>query len=262
MHPLTAIAAASLCALLAGGVSPAQAQRLVAASSSAPQSNDHVVLGVGLAHVPVYQGADRYRTLPIPVIDVVRGRVFANLQNGLGVNVVDQGPITIGASVTPVTGYRTRDVPSGVDRLKFGAGGRLFLNARLAGMTATIGATKAFAGGTGGAIVDASLSRPFIVSPRLALIPSISATWADRRHNDRYFGIDGKEALTSGLPVYRPGSGFKDANAGLLANYRLSQRISLTASGTVSTLLPDVRRSPLVRRRTQPSFFVSTTVGL
>lgn len=256
------LAGVSIIACLALYTSAARAQRLVQASATAPRSNDHVTLGVGLAHLPVYQGADTYRTLPLPIFDVAKGRLFANLRNGAGVNVVDEGGITIGASLTPVSGYRTRDVPQGVERLKFGAGGRLFLNADLGLATATIGATRAVFGGTGGVVVDASFAHPILLSPKLILIPSLGATWADRRHNSRYFGIDGREALASGLSGFSPNAGLKDLSAGLVANYRLTGSINLSASANVSTLMSEVKDSPLVRRRTQPSMFVSTTFSL
>lgn len=258
----TRIVGVSLIGCLAFCTPAVQAQRLVQASARTPRLNDHVTLGIGVAHLPAYQGADTYRTLPLPIFDIAKGRVFANLRNGFGVKVIDEGGITIGASLTPVSGYRSRDVPDGVGRVKFGAGGRLFLNAGIGFATATIGATKAVVGGTGGVIVDASLAHPVLLTPKLILIPSLGTTWADRRHNARYFGINEGEALGSGLPKFRPNGALKDFSAGLVANYRLTGSINLSASANVSTLLLEVKDSPLVRRRTQPSMFVSTTFSL
>lgn len=215
-----------------------------------------------MAYLPVYQGADSYRTLPLPIFDVSKGRLFANLRNGIGVNVVDEAGITIGASLTSVSGYRSRDVPDGVEHLKFGAGGRMFLNADLGVATATVGATKAIVGGTGGVVVDASVARPILFGPQFAIIPSVGATWANRRHNDRYFGIDRSESLASGLREFSPDGGFKDISAGVVANYRLTETLNLSASANVTTLLSKVKDSPLVRRRTQPSMFLSTTLTL
>ncbi|RDE07371.1 MipA/OmpV family protein [Sphingomonas aracearum] len=245
-------------ALLAIATTPAHAQDVSSVTREAPrQQRDRIVIGVGAAAIPTYQGSDDYRVLPIPVIDIAKGRFFANLRNGIGVNVIDGGPVTIGGSVALMPGYRRKDVPDGVDRVTVGGGGRLFANLKAGGAILTVGGTKGFAGSTKGVIADASLSYPVVASRRLILIPAIGTSWADRKHNDRYFGINAREALASGLPEYRLGGGFKDVTAGVTANYRLNRRLSLAASANVSTLLGDAKDSPLVERKTQPTGFLS-----
>src|SRR3546814_1101724 len=92
------------------------------------QSGDHVTLGAGAGVVPDYQGSDDYRFLPIPVIDAQFGQFFVSLRNGIGVNVIEIGPLTAGAIVALVGGYRRRDVPDGVRRVSTTSGGRLFAN--------------------------------------------------------------------------------------------------------------------------------------
>src|SRR3546814_412049 len=120
------------------------------------QSGDHVTLGAGAGVVPDYQRSDDYRFLPIPVIDAQFGQFFVSLRNGIGVNVIEIGPLTAGASVALVGGYRRRDVPDGVRRVSTTAGGRLFANLKLDKLSFTVGATKAVAGGTRGVVADAS----------------------------------------------------------------------------------------------------------
>jgi outer membrane scaffolding protein for murein synthesis (MipA/OmpV family) len=241
------IAAATILVLLFGGVS-AHAQS---------QNNDHIIIGAGAAYTPAYQGADDYRVRPLPAIDIAWGPFFANLRNGIGVNVIDTATFTAGGSVTFTQGYRRRDAPDGIGRLSSGAGGRLFASVRAAGFVATIGGTKGFAGGTKGVVADASLSYPIAVSSRFTLIPTIGTTWADRKHNDRYFGVDAGQSLASGLPQFHAGSGFKDASATLSAQYRLTDRISVGASGGVTSLLGKVKDSPIVFHKTQPMGFLS-----
>src|SRR3546814_6165484 len=62
---------------------------------------------------------------------------------------------------------------------------------------------------------------------------------------NRYFGIDAGEAMASGLPFYRAGSGFKDVSGVLTASYRLDAHWSLGATGGVTRLLGDAADSPL-----------------
>jgi outer membrane protein len=250
MHPLSTvrpglIAAATILVLVfRGAVAHAQTQ-------------DHIIIGAGAAYMPAYQGADDYRVQPLPALDIAWGPFFANLRNGIGVNAIDTATFTAGGSVTFMQGYRRKDAPDGIGRLSIGAGGRIFASVRAAGFVATIGGTKGFAGGTKGVIADASLSYPIVVSSRFTLIPTIGTTWADKKHNDRYFGVDAGQSLASGLPQFRPGSGFKDASATLSAQYRLTDRISLGASGGVTSLLGKVKDSPIVYHKTQPMGFLS-----
>lgn len=230
------------------------------ASAQAQQRDrDHIVIGAGVGYTPAYQGADDYRVMPIPAIDISWGPFFANLRNGIGINAIDTDHVTVGASVAIMPGYRREDAPDGIGRLSFGAGGRGFVSLKAAGFVATIGATKGFAGNTKGVIADASLSYPVSVSSRFTLVPAIGATWADGKHNDRYFGVDAKQSLASGLPQFRAGSGFKDASAMLSAQYRLTDRISLGVTGGVTTLLGKVQDSPIVFHKTQPLGILSVS---
>lgn len=243
------IAVATMLVLLFSGV----------AAHAEGHDNDHIVIGAGAAYSPAYQGADNYRVRPLPAIDIVWGPFFANLRNGIGVNVMDTSMFTVGGSVTFTQGYRRRDAPDGIGRLSTGAGGRMFGSLRAAGFVATIGATKGFAGGTKGVVADASLSYPIAASPRLMLIPTIGTTWADTKHNDRYFGVNAAQSAASGLAQFRPGGGFKDATATLSAQYRLTDHISLGATGGVTSLLGKVKDSPIVFHNTQPMGFLSMT---
>src|SRR3546814_11401914 len=65
-------------------------------AAASAQSGDHVTLGVGAGVVPDYQGSDDYRFLPIPVTDAQFGQFFVSLRNGIGVNVIEIGPLTAG----------------------------------------------------------------------------------------------------------------------------------------------------------------------
>ena len=216
------------------------------------QDQDHIVLGAGVAVAPTYQGSRDYRVLPLPAIDIKEGWLFANLRNGIGVEPINTENVSIGASAVFVQGYRKKDVPIGVDRLPAAVGARLFSNLRAGGFVATLGVVKLLSGGTKGTIADASLSYPVKVSPHFTVTPTIGTTWADRKYNDAYFGISAAESLASGLPQFRAGSGFKDVSGSLTASYRPTNRISLSVTGSVTSLLGGVKDSPLVVKKTQP----------
>jgi outer membrane protein len=56
--------------------------------------------GPGAVVAPKYPGADEYRVLPIPAVDLSYGRVFFNSRDGLGVDVLNdrKTALRIGAS--------------------------------------------------------------------------------------------------------------------------------------------------------------------
>jgi outer membrane protein len=246
---------------LAGGHAGAQDLSGSRQSFEKP-SNDRIVLGIGAAVTPVYQGADDYRVLPLPAIDIVEGPIYANFRNGVGLNFVSRPGFTIGSGVTFMPGYRRRDVPEGVGRMTSGAGARVFAAVSSGRVIATLGATQGFVGSTRGFIADASLSYPVIASRKLIVTPSIATSFADLRHNDRYFGISAAEAQASGLTAWRGKAGFKDASTLLTAIYRLDDRISISGSVGATRLLGRTASSPLVKHRTLPSGFLSVTYRL
>lgn len=218
---------------------------------------NRIVIGVGTAVAPVRQGSGDYRVRPIPVIDIRQGWLFANFRDGVGVAPVRSDHVTIGAGVVYLQGYRRRDVPTGVGRLSDGAGARAFAEFRVTGLVTTVGVTKGFAGQTKGVLADAAIAYPVVISDRFTLVPTVGTTWADSKYNDRYFGIDGRQAVASGLARFSPGDGFKDVTATLTARYRLNDRVGVSLTGGAVTLLGDVDDSPLVDRKVSPIGLVS-----
>lgn len=235
---------ACVCALLVSAVT-------VCSATAQAQSQDRVVLGVGAAMMPVYQGADDYRVTPIPAIDIKKGWFFANLRNGLGIKPIDTEHVTVGTSVVFIPGYRSRDVPEGVDKLSRGVGGRVFTSVRAGGFITSLGVVKMLSGDAEGIVADASISYPIRLSSNFSLTPSLAATWSDAKYNDSYFGITAAESLASGLPQYTGEAGFKDVSGLLTASYRMTDRITLSLTGGVTSLDKDLTFSPLVEKRTQ-----------
>ncbi len=228
------------------------AMLLIMVWAGATPAQDHVVLGVGAAMTPEYQGADDYRVTPLPVIDIKKGWFFVNLRNGMGIEPINTGRVTVGMSAVYVPGYRRRDVPEGIERLSSGVGARAFADVRGGGFVGTLGATRIISGGTEGMLADISLSFPVRVSSRFALTPTVGTIWADRKHNDRYFGVSAAESQASGLPQFAVDSGFKDLSATLTAAYRMTDRMTIAVTGGVTSLLGEYRDSPIVFNEVQP----------
>lgn len=214
-------------------------------------AQDHVVIGPAAVAGPSYEGADKYRVLPIPIVDITRGRLFLDTVDGLGIDVIKAGPLTVGGSIGYVPGYRRRDVPDGIGHLPDTAGARLFTTYAGNGIRLTVGGTRSI-GGTHGTTVDATLSYTVKLSSRFSLAPTAATSWANRKFNDRYFGVSARQSRASGLDSFMPGSGFKDVTLGLTAKYAMSPRWFLIANASERGLLGDDADSPIVENKWRP----------
>jgi MipA family protein len=214
---------------------------------------DHITIGAGGLYQPAYMGSRKYQVQPLPAIDIKQGRFFVNFQNGIGVAPVDSEALTIGAGVVMIVdNYERKDVPNRFNTISMGAGARGFVIVRRFGLEASAGVTQIFAGNTKGMIADFSLSRPITVNDRLFITPSIGTRWANAKHNDRFYGVTARQSQDFGLRQFRSGSGFLDAKAELALEYKLTDHIGLGAVGGVTTLLGDVKDSPIVAKKTAP----------
>lgn len=215
---------------------------------------DHVTIGAGGLYQPAYMGSRKYEFQPILALDIKRGSFFVNFEDGVGFAPIDTETFTVGAGIVAVfDSYDREDVPNRFNKVDLGAGVRGFVSIRQFGFEATAGVTQIFAGNTKGMIADFSLSRDIMVDDRLFITPSVGARWANAKHNDRFYGVSTAQAEETGMPQFRPGAGFLDAEAELMIQYRLTNHIGFGLAGSVTTLLGDVKDSPIVRKRTAPS---------
>jgi MipA family protein len=214
---------------------------------------DHITIGAGGLYQPAYMGSRKYEFQPILAVDIKRGNFFVNFENGIGFAPVDNETLTVGAGIVAVfDSYDREDVPNRFNKIDMGAGARGFVSVRQFGFEATAGLTQIFAGNTKGVIADFSLSRPIEVNERLSITPSIETRWGNAKHNDRFYGVNARQAQESGLRQFRPGAGLLDAEAELQLQYRLTDHIGFGVAGGVKTLLGKVKDSPIVSKKAAP----------
>jgi outer membrane protein len=214
---------------------------------------DHISIGAGGLYQPAYMGARKYEFQPILAVDIKRGNFFVNFENGIGFAPVDNQTFTVGAGIVAVfDSYDREDVPGRFNKIDMGAGARGFVSVRQFGFEATAGLTQIFAGNTKGMVADFSLSRLIEVNERLSITPSIETRWANAKNNDRFYGVNARQAQESGLRQFRPGAGMLDAEAELQLQYRLTDHIGFGVAGGVATLLGKVKDSPIVQKKTAP----------
>lgn len=94
-----------------------------------------------------------------------------------------------------------------------------------------------------------SISRPYYISSKLTIVPSVTYVYYDSNFVDYYFGIDSSEVgRTGGEKITAPFSA-KEAHrvgVGVLGNYRINDAISLMGFTGVTKLSGEISNSPIV----------------
>jgi len=74
----------------------------------------------------------------------------------------------------------------------------------------------------------------------------LETSWADSSYMQTYFGVDNKNVGGSGLPFYKPDSGFKDASLSLTGVYFFNKTWAVAGVASYTRMLNDAEDSPLV----------------
>ena len=242
---------------------PPTAEAEIAAPNSAREAKDspdgaHGFLAIGPGAIPAFDGAKRYRLIPLMIGNV--GWKGVELQvRGLGarVDVLGDSPVQIG----PIVNYRVKRNSSsdGSGRVKLlndidaslEVGG--FIGYRFGGnqygqgeVSVDLSLAKDVASGHEGLISYAQVSYAAYRSQKLFLNLDAQTSFADHKYMRTFFGVTPAEATRSGLSAYRPDGGIRDAGAGLTAGYQFDQKWGIIARAGVNYFLSDAKNSPVV----------------
>lgn len=227
-----------------------------------PQDVTNVGLGLGPSISPHYQGDDEYNISVIPAISL-RYRDLIEVNNNevrvIALNrlfnedagKVAGGNLRIGPTVSIDFGRKEKkssdltgmgNVGTGLELGAFVAytEGRMRLRAR---------AKHDVAGGHGGGLLRLDVGYTFIQAEPVALGINFASNWATGKYMRSFFGVTSTQSAASGLPVFTPGSGFKDVGMEISANYIFSRKWVVVATAGYKRLLGDAADSPLVRLR-------------
>lgn len=255
------------CSLLVCLLATAAAQAQTDASDSTPRG--FVAGGVGVT--PEFDGAEDVRVLPFGVADVY-WRGFTLELRGLRGRVDLVSNSRIGAG--PVFNVRlARDDADGavgrlseIDRaVEAGA----FMSYRLGPesfgqpllqfeITALHDVSDTHEGFLAGVQAFYALLR----RPDLSITLDAQMNYADHDYTATYFGVSEQDAAASGLRTYAPGSGLRDAGAGITINYLFpDSRFGILGRLGGLYLLGDSADSPVVEegRRWQPTAGVAVS---
>lgn len=237
---------------------------VVAAAPSSAQveeSDFDVVLGLGGGVVPRYEGSDRVRVWPLPVIDVTwRDRLFLHTRNGLGFYAINRENFKLGVGLGYQIGREESDDRRNLDGLgdiDDAAQGKVFARYRWGNGIALSAAVSSIFGGSDGMLADVRIEYPFAVTERLTVTPNLYASWADDDYMEAYFGVSSEQAENSGLPVYTAEASFKNVGGGFDIRYMPGRHWIFGLHMGAGYLLDDAADSPVVQEKVQPFGFVS-----
>jgi outer membrane protein len=208
-----------------------------------------MVLGLGAAAVPDYEGSEDFKGVPAPLFRLIdpSGWYVELIGNTLRANLLPNPTWRLG----PMARYRAErgDVDnSKVDRMRtvdaaVEVGG--FLGIDVNNWSLRVEAATDVADGHSGTLVGVNGGYTWPLE-RWRVTLNAFTTYADEDYMSAYFGVDARDAARSGLKTYNADAGFKDVGATLVASYRLGGRWGVTGAVRYALLIGDAADSPVV----------------
>lgn len=240
------------------------------ANESTIFDGNYVVIGVGGAYLPSYEGSDDYLVTAAPLVQgSLGGFDFESRGTGIAVDVIpNPNDSSINLLLGPAVRLnldRTSRIKDPVVRLL----GERDLAVEVGGfagvafdgvlnpydtVTARVDVLTDVGNEHDGTTITPSLSYSTPLSTAIFAFASVEATYADDSYTDAFFSVTPAGTLASGLPTYSADGGWKNVAATVGLNYDLSGDLrdgglGLFIGGSYSRLLEDAARSPIVRLR-------------
>jgi len=219
-------------------------------SSSLFADDWNIGIGAGVISAPEYLGAEDYQTRVLPAIDIAyRNRVFFNFFEGLSAYLYERGDFRLKAGIGYQAGRDEDDDESLRGTGNIGDAAVYNLGAEYQpGLYTVFVSLRQHDGGTDGRQLHAGIQafyalREEFSSPRLLL--NLTVNYSDDDFMQGYFGVDARQSVASGLPVYSARAGIASVRAGATGIYPLTNRWRITAVLQYLKLVGDAADSPL-----------------
>ncbi len=268
--------------LMAAGLGAAQAQSTVstqpetpaqgeavapAAAAQAPAANAapkfEAALGLVLAYKPAFSGSSDRKISPQLAGFIRYGRFTLagaggfttrrqdDVERGLDTELLRRDRVRVNLSLRYDQGRREGDSDQlrGMGNIKATVRARLGLRWEPAPFWSLSLATSLDALGNGGGyLIDAGISRSFVIDARQRVILSAGLTGAGDRYLQTWYGVTEDQSARSGYPVYKPGKGLRDVHAGASWRIEVNPQWAGFAAIGATRLLGPTADSPLTRQ--------------
>ncbi|HFD81592.1 MAG TPA: MipA/OmpV family protein [Gammaproteobacteria bacterium] len=225
-------------------------------------------IGLGATYSPDYEGGDDYEASPVAFgrYNLDEGRYLAIVGNAdaaragaLVFNMLSGSSWEMG----PALGVRYERNSPHDDRVKrmndidfaYEAGG--FVKYKSGSFFTTLSLMFDISDTYGGYIGSLEAGYRQKMSDDFGITYSVSTSYADEEYMQEYFGVDYRDANSSGLPHYKASSGIKDYGLGIGFDYRFSNTWGLLAKVDYYRMTGDAEDSPIVSDRGDKNQFKS-----
>lgn len=249
-------AATAASALIFALPAAAQYQGLVSLPPVGPGDSRLLVGGIALFR-PAYQGSDDRNNMVLPLIDYQhKNGFFASTGTGIGYSFINTLVTQAGVRIIPQFGRKEDSSPDlrGMGDIDFGVEASAYWTQRLS-INWTIGANAR--GGGRGAELDLGARWDTAIAPTTRVSVFGYATAGNSKSQQTWYGVSPAQSFTSGYPVYSPGAGFRNLQAGVSMNHVFAKRWFVIGGLSVGRLIGDAADSPIVRDRTHVGGFVA-----
>jgi outer membrane scaffolding protein for murein synthesis (MipA/OmpV family) len=213
------------------------------------------VTGIAADLQPAYDGAEAYRVIGGPVIDIeYRDVAFLSTGEGLGVNILKGAYFRVGAAIAYDRGRIERDDYSnlrGFGNINPAPAAKIFgsyVFSKDFPMVLRIEARQII-GGANGAVADIGAYMPLPGSSKnLIIFAGPSVTLATHHYLQNEFGVTESESLASGHPLFEPHAGVEAAGLGINTTKIFGRHWMMNLDGAYSKLLGSAANSPVTER--------------
>ncbi|AZE88744.1 MipA/OmpV family protein [Pseudomonas orientalis] len=241
--------AALMCCTLA-----TQAQ---AADAGPPANETTATLGLGMGVAPRYMGADRYRTLVMPMFSIQHGMLFADTTRGVGLQFQSDSGLSASAAINYDLGRKEKDSTtrpgdrelSGMGDINGATVADFTLSQQLFDWLSVSGeAELRMAGEHRGNRYRFGLEGVLFHTDSDTLTLDVDAHAGDGRYNQTFFGVTQDQSQRSPYGKYTADAGIYAYSAALNWQHTLDAHWSTLASLTLTQYADQAGDSPLVRR--------------
>lgn len=212
-----------------------------------------VILGGGVIFAPEYEGSDKFKLTPVPLISFSFNESIIVDPRGLEFTVFSRDNLSFRLSAH-YDGGRDEDDSDDLEGMGDIDGG-ILLGGTMAyqlGMVELYGTLEQTIGEGDGLQAVAGA----VVTQRrgaFLLSAGASATWANGEYMNTYFGVTPAQSERSGLARHDAGAGLKRVDAEVFATYLMTEHWALRSQLGLGYLVGDAGDSPIVQDRLQPN---------
>lgn len=224
----------------------------------APPAQSRLWLGGSVWQLPRYPGAAKSDTFVLPALDYQAANgFFASTELGLGWNLSPTKALQTGVRLWPQFGRSTKDGPPGLRSIGPRVQAQGYANLMLADIVLLQSGLLYGAGrDRDGTQIELGATSGVPLGRGLIGI-GLSASWADARFRQSYYGISAAESQASGLRSTTLGAGALDTALTVSVEWNFDDRWRLSGQVVLARLASELARSPVVQDRSQTSATLS-----